>query len=119
MPGSSGPIEEAGPPPVSGHGRMPGQGQHDRRDHFHPGHAVLLDQPAEALQVEPGHGDHRGPRGQAQAERDLQGVGVVQREHRQQHVVRADPVHDAGLAQAGHQVAVREQHALGQSGRPA
>ena len=104
---------------VPGHGGVPGQRQHDRRDHVDPGHAVVLDQPAEALQVEPGHGDHRGPRGQAQAERDLQGEDVVQREHRQHHVVRADPVHGAGLAQAGHQVAVREQHALGQPGRPA
>ena len=50
---------------VPGHGGVPGQTQHDRRDHLHPGHAVLLNQPAEVLQVEPGHGDHRGPCGQA------------------------------------------------------
>ena len=58
---------------VPGQHRVPGQGQHDRRNHLDPGHAVLLDQPQEVLEVEPGHGDHGGSLPQGQAQRDLQG----------------------------------------------
>lgn len=66
---------------------------------------MVLDQPEEAAQVEPGHGDDRGSRAEAQTERDLLGEDVVQedvvqREPRDHDVAGADPVYGRGLAQA-------------------
>ena len=59
--------------------RLPGQGEHERRDHERTRHAVRLQQPEEGLQLELGAGDERRPAPEAKTQHDGHPINMEER----------------------------------------
>lgn len=64
------------------HRGMPGQGEHDRRDHDRLGDAVVLQRGQEPGHVEPGQRNQGRTAGQGPAREHDQPDGVEERRHR-------------------------------------
>ena len=99
--------------------RMFGEAQHDWRNHIGERHSVLLHDLQALLHVESRHRHDRRAHVQAQVHDDHHAVDVKEGQHAQHGVVFVDVQAARRLEDVGHEVVVRQHHALGQAGRPA
>ena len=100
---------------VAVHGRMLGEREHERWHHERPGDAILLHGGEERLQLEPGHGDEGRATPQRQVQHHLHPVDVEERQDRDDAILLRHMVHRGCLEQVGHEIAMRQHHALGES----
>ena len=98
---------------------MLGERHHDRRRDVHPGDAIVLEDPQESLELEPWHGDDRGPRVKGQVHDHRHPIDVVEGHHPQHTLAFAHVEALLGLGDVRHQVAVRQHDTLGHAGRAA
>jgi hypothetical protein len=80
---------------------------------------MALEQVEELAEVEARHHDDRRALRETEVDDDRLAVDVEERQRADKHVVLVDAVHRADLLEVGDEVAVREHHALGHTGRPA
>jgi hypothetical protein len=98
--------------------RVLGQAEDHRRHGEEPADPEVLDEPERLGEVEAGHGHHGAALGQEAVHEDLHAVDVEEREGGEAELALLEAHHRLGLHEVGHQVAVREHHALRQPGRP-
>ena len=95
---------------------MLGQGEHQRRHDEGARDAILLQQPEKRLQLELGQRHERGAVPQAQVQDDLHPIDMEERQHGDDAILLRDVKHWGGLDQVRHEVAMRQHHALRESG---
>ncbi len=97
--------------------RMLGQCDGDRGRDEHPGRAVLRDDAEELGQIELRHRDESGALAEREVQQHGHPVDVEEGEHGEEPIARRDTENGPALRHVGHEVPMREHHALGSPGR--